>query len=131
MKDFMRQDLAAIKAAQPVYNTEHTRDIWIIVAVLLVTVALVSFSMGRQTMLSDLSQQRARDVSLAIVQKCDEKFVTPLEEAKVGQPLILQASTRCSAIWDTAREEIYAAGVSPIDEVMERAKQMAREAEKR
>ena len=131
MKDFMRQDLAAIKAAQGAYDGEvNPRHTYYVVSILLLIVGLAGLGLGRQTitppMLSDLSQQRARDIAVAVAQECDKNFVDGL----AGQlPEVIQlASNRCNNVADVALEEIYAAGVEAEDRVMERAKQMAREA---
>ena len=103
------------------------RDFFTIAGVMLVAVALIGFWMGRQTItLSDLSQQRARDISVAVYQECDRNF----SRDAMGLSAIAQASNRCHNVADVALEEMYAAGVSPVDEVMERAKEMARKAGK-
>ena len=105
------------------------RSLCVIVAILLVAVGLIGFWIGRQTItLSDLSQQRARDISHAVAQQCDDKFVAPLVKAKAGEPVIRQAAARCSNVADLALEAVYAAGVEAEDRVMARAKELAKKA---
>ena len=100
-----------------------------IIVVIFLMVGLASFWLGRQTItLSDLSQQRARDISHAVARQCDDKFVTPLEKAKAGEPAIRQAAARCSNVADLALEAVYAAGVEAEDRVMARAKELAKKA---
>ncbi len=91
-------------------------------------VGLAGLSIGRRSILPDLSQQRARDIMVAVHWMCDEKFIEPLIKIKAGFGLIEQAGARCAAVSDVALEEAYRAGVDPVDHVLEAAKKKAREA---
>ena len=82
-------------------------------------------SIAGRVQLSVLSQLRARDIMVAVHRKCDEKFVKPLEGGPFG--LIELAGARCAVVSDEALEEMYRVGVSPVDEVLERAQAIARE----
>lgn len=127
METFMRQRLRAIKAAQRAYNKRVNpyRDIIVVSGVLIVSASLIAFWIGRQTInLSDLSQQRARDIAVAVYQECDRNF----GKDAIGLTAISRMSNRCNNVADLALELIYAAGVEAEDRVLEKAKQMAREA---
>ena len=109
-------------------RAKRRREIQVIAAVLLFAIAVVAFWIGRQTItpptLSDLSQQRARDIAVAVYQECTRSF----ERGAMGLTAILRMSNRCNNVADVALEEVYAAGVEKEDRVMEEAKKMAREA---
>ena len=104
------------------------RNLRVIAAVLMFAVAVVSFWMGRQTItpptLSDLSQQRARDISIAVFQDCLVNFK---KDAKTETAWHKMAN-RCGNVADVALEEMYKVGVEAEDRVLEAAKKLAREA---
>ena len=77
----------------------------------------------RAVNLADLSQRRAWNIAAAIYQDCAKRFV----DKAVGLGATEIAAARCLIISDMALEEMYRAGVSPLDKVMEEAKKMARE----
>ena len=129
MKDFARQDVAAIKEAQRTYDEKvSSRHAYYIVSILLLMAGLAGLLLGRQTItLSDLSQQRARDIAVAVYQECARAF----ERDTIGLTAISRMSIRCNNVADVALETVYAAGVEAEDRVLERAKQMAREAKRK
>ena len=90
------------------------RSLCIIVAILLVTVGLIGFWIGRQTItLSDLSQQRAMDISSRVYGVCMERATDAV----------------CKQVRDVVQKEIFAAGVELEEDVVRRAKEMARRKE--
>jgi len=125
---FARNRRRAIKAAQRAYDGgSPTRDIWAVAVALFLTVGITGFGFGRHSVsLPDLSQQRARDIMVAVHRECAERFIEPLEKIKAGVGLITQAGARCASVGDIALEAAYAAGVDPVDRVMESAKEKAR-----
>lgn len=126
MKNYTRQDVAAIKEAQGVLDEKASpRYPYYIVSILLLMVGLVGLGLGRQTItLSDLSQQRARDISDAVFQECRKNFGKDI----YGEDGWQRMSGHCHNVADVALGEMYATGVSPVDEVMERAKELERKA---
>ena len=99
------------------------RELYVITVVLLLAVGVIGFWMGRQAItLSDLSQQRAREISVAVFQECRDNFGADA----VGEDDWLRMNARCANIADLAKKEIYAAGVEAEDRVLEQAKEIAR-----
>lgn len=73
--------------------------------------------------LSDLSQLRARDISYAVFQECRKNF----EKDAPTDAAWSRMSNRCLNVSEEALEEMYRAGVSPVDEVLNAAKELERE----
>lgn len=95
----------------------------VVAAVLFVMVGLAGLWLGRQMItLSDLSQQRARQIAVAIFEECRKNF-----GKDVNEDAWLIMSARCHNIADKGKALIYAAGIEAEDRVLERAKQMVRE----
>ena len=108
-------------------ESRFIREKLVIAGIFIFAVAVVSFVLGRQTItLSDLSQQRARDIAVAVYQECDRNF----SPDTAGLMAISRVSNRCNNVADVALEEMYAAGVEAEDRVLEEAKRMARKAGK-
>ena len=103
-------------------ESDSVRARLVIAGVLFAMVGVAGFWLGSQRVtLSDLSQQKAHDISYRVFGVCFE------EVAIVGQK---RASVICEKVADTAREEIFTAGVQPEEDAVRRAKEMARKAGK-
>ena len=86
-----------------------------IIVVIFLMVGLASFWIGRQTItLSDLSQQRAMDISSHIYGVCAE----------------MARKAVCEKVRDVVQKEIFASGVEREEDVVRRAKEIARKAGK-
>ena len=82
----------------------------VIVAIFLM-IGLAFFLIGRQTItVSDLSQQRAMDISSRVYGVCMERATDAV----------------CKQVRDVVQKEIFAAGVEKEDEVVRRAKEIAK-----
>src|SRR3990167_1975940 len=104
-----------------------TRNILIAGGCVIFTGALVSFHIGRSSILADLSQQRAREISVAVFQECRDNF----GKDAVGEDDWLRMNARCANVADLAKKEIYAAGVEAEDRVLQEAKEIAKKSKEK